>query len=630
MRRAFIALFLASLTAAAAPCASADPPKDPSRRNVVIFVADGLRSGVVNAETAPGFEAVKRDGVYFAQSHSLFPTVTTANASAIATGHALGDTGDYGNLLYGGEKWGFPVGGMVAPLEDDQALALVNGRFDGNYLGETSLVAAARSHGYATAVIGKAGPAAVQDIAALGGGEGILIDDNTGWRDLGGAKLTPALVAAIKAAGLDAAAPDRGLNTDPGSYIMPGVRVANVEQQNWFADVVAKVLLPRFKAEGKPFLIVFWSRDPDGTQHAQGDSLNALTPGINGPTSMAGVRNAANDLQRVRDALAALGLDANTDVFVTADHGFSTVSKESRTSVAAKLNYRDVPAGFLPPGFFAIDLAKALDMPLHNGNGLDVELSEGFHPRGAGAVLGPDPDHPLVTIASNGGMEDLWVSGADRAALARRIVAALVAEDYVSAIFVDDDLGPIPGALPTSLIGMKGASRTPTPSIMVAFKSFGGDCATPTNCVVEVADTELQQGQGIHGAFHRGDTFNFMAAVGPDFKHGFVDQDPVGNADVAPTVAHVLGLPLEAKGKLTGRVLSEALADGPAGLPSSRRVVRSEPAAGGFVTQLELSEAGGETYDDEAGAQGRTFGLRAPETAASVVTGAPRSLPGTN
>ena len=626
MRRALIAFFLASATLLAAARASADPPP----RNLVIFVADGLRSGMVDASTAPGFDAVRREGVYFAESHSLFPTVTTANASAIATGHALGDTGDYGNYLYAGEKLGFPVSGMTAALEDDPSLALVNDRYGGNYLNETSLVAVARAHGYATAVIGKAGPAAVQDIAALSGGEGILIDDNTGWRDLGGAKLPPDLVQAIKAAGLDAAAPDRGLNTDPGSYIMPGVRVANVDQQNWFADVVAKVLLPRFKAEGKPFVIVFWSRDPDGTQHAQGDSLNALKPGINGPTSLAGIRNAADDLQRLRDALAAEGLAGNTDVFVTADHGFSTVSKASATSAAAKLSYRDVPAGFLPPGFFAIDLAKALKLPLHNGNGLEVELSEGFHPRGAGTVLGPDPDHPLVTIAANGGMEDLWLAGSDRPALARRIVDALIAEDYVSAIFVDDDLGPIPGTLPTSLIGMKGASLTPTPSIVVGLKSFGGDCAAPTNCVVEVADTELQQGQGIHGAFHRGDTFNFMAAAGPDFKRGYVDPDPVGNADVAVTLAHVLGLPLPAKGKLVGRVLSEALAGGPDSQPASHRIVRSAPGAGGFVTQLDLSEAGGETYYDEAGAPGRTFGLRATERDEAHGPAAAAGLPGTN
>jgi arylsulfatase A-like enzyme len=621
MRRALALLFAATLSALAAQSAAARP------RNIILFVADGLRSGVVDETTAPGLDAVRRQGVYFAQSHSLFPTVTTANASAIATGHQLGDTGDYGNNLYVGEKMGFPVSGMTAALEDDDSLALVNARYDGNYLNETSLIAAARAQGYQTAVIGKQGPAAVQDIAALRAGAGILIDDNTGWRDLGGAKLPPNLAEAIKAAGLAPMAPDRGLNTDPGSDIMPGVQVANVEQQNWFADVVAKVLLPRFKASGQPFVIVFWSRDPDGTQHAQGDSLNTLTPGINGPTSMAGIRNAANDLQRLRDALAALGLDQDTDVFVTADHGFSTISKQSRTSAAAKLSYRDVPKGFLPPGFFAVDLAKALGLPLHNGNGLDVELAEGFHPRGSGQALGPDPAHPLITIAANGGMEELWLGGQDRPALAARVVAALTAEDYVSAIFVDDDLGHIAGALPSSLIGMKGASLTPTPSILVGFRSFGGDCPTPTNCVVEVADTELQQCQGIHGAFHRGDTFNFMAAVGPDFKAGYVDPDPVSNADIAVTLAHVLGLPFPAKGQLTGRVMAEALVGGPASLPATQRSVRSEPGPGGFVTQLDLSEAGGRSYYDEAGAPGRTFGLRpSPDASAAADHG----LPGTN
>ncbi len=623
--RSVLALLLTALLSALAPARAAADPAKP--HNVILFVADGLRSAVVDETTAPGLDAVRRQGVYFAQSHSLFPTVTTANASAIATGHQLGDTGDYGNNLYVGEKMGFPVGGMTAALEDDESLALVNARYGGNYLNETSLVAAARAQGYQTAVIGKQGPAAVQDIAALRSGAGVLIDDNTGWRDLGGAKLPPDLVEAIKAAGLDAMTPDRGLNTDPGTDIMPGVRVANVEQQTWFADVVAKVLLPRFKASGEPFVIVFWSRDPDGTQHAQGDSLNTLMPGINGPTSMAGIRNASNDLQRLRDALTSLGLDQDTDVFVTADHGFSTTSKQSQTSAAAKLSYRDVPKGFLPPGFLAIDLAQALNLPLHNGNGLDVELSEGFHPRGAGQVLGPDPEHPLVTVASNGGMEELWLGGADRKALAGRIVQALTAEDYVSAIFVDDALGPIPGTLPSSLIGMKGASLTPTPSILVGFRSFAGNCPKPTNCVVEVADTELQQGQGIHGAFHRGDTFNFMAAVGPDFKAGYVDPDPVSNADIAVTLAHVLGLPMAAKGALGGRVMQEALPGGPDSLPITQRSVRSAPGPGGFVTQLDLSQAGDKAYYDEAGAPGRTFALRpSPDDRAA----ADRGLPGTN
>ena len=84
----------------------------------------------------------------------------------------------------------------------------------------------------------------------------------------------------------------------------PGTLTANVVQQDYFAAVTTKAVLPLFKERNKPFVLVFWSRDPDGSQHNQGDSLNALVPGINGPTSLAAIRNADDDLARIRAALA--------------------------------------------------------------------------------------------------------------------------------------------------------------------------------------------------------------------------------------------------------------------------------------------------------------------------------------
>ena len=72
----------------------------------------------------------------------------------------------------------------------------------------------------------------------------------------------------------------------------------------------------------------------------------------------------------------------------------------------------------------------------------------------------------------------------------------------------------------------------PRPTLVVNFRSFSSGCAVETKCSVTVANVSLQQGQGLHGSFGRGETFNFMAAVGPDFKSGFVDRMPVGNADV--------------------------------------------------------------------------------------------------
>ena len=75
-------------------------------------------------------------------------------------------------------------------------------------------------------------------------------------------------------------------------------------------------------------MLVFWSGDPDLTQHAQGDSLNQLTPGINGVTSRAAVQNADRNLKQILDYLDAHpDVRDNTNMFVTSDHGFSTVSR---------------------------------------------------------------------------------------------------------------------------------------------------------------------------------------------------------------------------------------------------------------------------------------------------------------
>ncbi len=72
----------------------------PGPHNVIIFVADGLRYGSVDPATMPNLARLKSEGVDFTNSHSLYPTVTTVNASAIATGHYIGDTGNFGNTTY--------------------------------------------------------------------------------------------------------------------------------------------------------------------------------------------------------------------------------------------------------------------------------------------------------------------------------------------------------------------------------------------------------------------------------------------------------------------------------------------------------------------------------------------------
>src|SRR6202035_3183581 len=121
-----------------------------------------------------------------------------------------------------------------------------------------------------------------------------------------------------------------------------------------------------------------------------------------------------------------------------------------------------------------------------------------------------------------------------------------------------DSLGNAPGTLPLSAIALKGTAVTPMPAIAVNFRTFSLGCADPTTCGVEVDDTALQQGQGMHGSFSRADTRNIMGAAGPDFREHVEEAPRASNAHIGKTVAALLALRIPARGKLTGRELNEA------------------------------------------------------------------------
>ncbi len=593
----------------AAEAALAAETKQPN--NVILFVPDGLRAASVTPESAPAMAAVRDSGVNFKNPHSVFPTFTTANASAFATGHQLGDTGDYSNTIYVGRPLQSAHDSVTPFVENDQILGEMDRLFDGDFLNEETILKAARAQGYSTAAIGKLGPALIFDHTERSGERTIVFDDSTGGAT--GIPLSQEVKAALTAAGLPPTAPPRTANARAGDFKTPGTTVANVEQQRYFVEVAAKVVLPMLKARNKPFVLVYWSRDPDGTQHGQGDSLNALMPGINGPTSRAAIKNADDNLARLRATLDELGLAATTNIVIAADHGFSTVSKESATSPAAKASYADVQPGFLPRGFLAIDLAKALDLPLFDPDNKNARVGENAAPRSGNGLIGRDPAKPDLVVAANGGSDLLYVPSKSRR-LTARILAALFEQDYVSGVFVDDALGPFAGTLPLSAVNLKGRAVTPQPSIVVNFRSFDTGCDQPVLCTVIVADTRYQQGQGTHGSFSRAETMNFMAAVGPDFRTDFVDPAPVSNADIGMTIAHLLDLQIPRKGNLVGRVLREALPNG-ATPRVSNRIMRSPPGPNGLRTVLIHQEVGATRYLDAAGFPGRTVGVPVDKTA---------------
>jgi predicted AlkP superfamily pyrophosphatase or phosphodiesterase len=608
MRRPFllgtaILQIVLAQTALDAPVLAQTQPARP--HNVVLFIADGLRARVVDDNTAPTMAAIARDGVNLRNGHALFPTFTMANASGMATGHLLGDTGTFSNTIYTGFEVPGAGSSLTPFLESDVVLGDVDEHFAGNYLDEATILKLARDKGYSTASVGKIGPALVFDPTERSGEQTILIDDATGTPK--GIPLSAEVIERLKAASLPLASPTRGPNGMPGNVSKPGTLSANVVQQDYFASVTTRVILPIFKERNRPFVVVFWSRDPDGTQHNQGDSLNTLTPGINRPTSLASIRNADDDLARLRSSLSELGLLDSTDIIVTADHGFSTISKESQTSSTAKSKFADTLPGHLPLGFVALDLAHALNLPLIDPDDGYKVIGEGQHSKNGNGLIGADRNKPKVVVAANGGSDLIYIPDGDKA-MAKRIVDVLLTQDYVSGIFVDSKLGKFSGTLALDDIALEGSAITPHPAIAISFRSFDTVCGEPVRCTVEVADTVLQQGQGMHGSFSRGDTWNYMAMQGPDFKSQFTDPAPVSNADIGRTIAHLMHLDASDNGKLVGRVLSEALPGG--ALPEvSSRVIASEPAANGLVTVLNMQQVGQTRYFDAAGFPGLTVGL---------------------
>ncbi len=627
----------------------------PTGRNVIIFVGDGLRPGSINPLDAPTLLSIRNNGVNFSNSHSVFPTFTTPNGAAIATGHFPGDTGDFSNTIFAG----YPVfarqnvngvatnlaSGTLTPfVENDPVLADLNGHFagGGNFFNEESLMAAARVRGFNTAAVGKLGPTLIQDISQgnLQNGvvpppQTIIIDDLTGRT--GGIPLAADFLAYLNKANIAVVAPTRGPNGVSGTNATPGTLAANLAQQQYFTDAITKAIIPKFVKDGKPFVLVYWSRDPDGTQHNQGDSLNSLVPGINGLTSRAAVRNADTNLAQILNAVNANGLAASTDIIVTADHGFGTISKQPvdasskpTNSYAATQTYPGVNPGFLPAGFVAIDLAHDLNLPLYDpdapatvqpSNGVayaPVDPTQGQRPRGGNGLIGGlgqfvtplATTDALVAIAANGGSDLVYIPSGSPDVL-KQVVAVLLKQDYVSGLFVNEDFGAIPpGTLPLTAINLQGSTDLPKPAVVVNFATFSTDPSNPLMTAVEVADSGLQQGQGMHGTIGRHDTFINMAAIGPDFKQGYEDPNPVGNADIASTAAAILGFPLASNGSLTGRVITEALVSGPDANYATYGVNYSAPdPVSGQRTYLAYQKVGKVNYVDSAGFPNKTVGL---------------------
>src|SRR5436309_10326674 len=314
----------------------AAPQQDvgPAARKVIIFVWDGLRADDVTLENMPNYFALALSGVVFADHHAVYPTFTMMNSASIATGTYPGTHGFYGNVAYAPNARGKNAKGVEidfsAPafIEDFGVVEAVREAYQGRLTLVPTLLQAAQAKGLTTAAVGKFGAAFIQDYRR----GGIILDEDAAIplafaKELQNAGYAlPRNSANAHPAGALTLAKDNGDPTAPipiqrlkdGQTANPLDRSGALSRRGfrYLTDVFVDYILP----VKQPDLTVFWSKEPDATNHAYG-------PGTY--NSIDATRMNDEILGRVMDKLRQLGWEQSTDIIITQDHNHSTVSGDA-------------------------------------------------------------------------------------------------------------------------------------------------------------------------------------------------------------------------------------------------------------------------------------------------------------
>jgi arylsulfatase A-like enzyme len=281
-----------------------------------------------------------------------------------------------------------------------------------------------------------------------------------------------------------------------------------------------------------PDVTLMWLNDPDGTAHENG---------VGAPLTLTSLRLVDHAIGRIEDTLADKGLLARTNIIVTSDHGFSKHT-----------------GGFNLESFVEPFVKKMPD------GSKDIVVAEGA----------------------------IYLRGPRDSARVDAIVAALQKRPEVGAIFTrpvraGSSEGVAPGTLSFDVVHWNHARSgdilvSPNWSDAPGADGFAG--------------TTTQGGVAGHGSTSPFDVHNTLIAAGPDFRERATSDVPTANADIAPTLLRLLGLP--AAPSMTGRVIEEGLRNGRPAPAVTRSVETAKTSDGGYVLTAQISTVAGRRYVD--------------------------------
>jgi predicted AlkP superfamily pyrophosphatase or phosphodiesterase len=403
----------------------------------------------------------------------------------------------------------------------------------------------------------------------------------------------------------------------------------------YMMSVFTQYILP----QKKPMLSLIWFRTPDNVEHGYG-------PGTS--NARAGLRSQDARLGELVAALRANGMDATTNLVVVSDHGHSSVSGPlALYPLRAITPSTTLPNGALVNGSTSGTTTAALGAPSASGfsfsgdvRSADLLTYRGFHAYdgsgcatssmyglsaagaptvpvqvdAAGTLCGapntkfqavsaslptpvarftvPAPGSlpaDAVVVAATAGSDYFYVPGHDPAVV-NALVKFLQQREEYGAIFVDSRYGALPGTLSLAQVNLENATRRDDgqPDVVV---SFAWDDQVSIQGMPGIEFESFSAGQrGMHGSFGTTDVHNTLVANGPSFRGATTVSGPTGNVDVAPTVAHLLGLSLP---QADGRILDEALvAPASKSTPSVAASTVSSSSATGRTFELPTDPTG--------------------------------------
>jgi arylsulfatase A-like enzyme len=278
--------------AASASASTSSPDRSANGRirrgeHVVIVVWDGMRPDFVSEQNTPTLWKLAQSGVTFQNHHSVYPSATIVNGTAIATGVHPNHSGLLANHDYRPEiddRKSIDTESAGVVRKADQLSG-------GKYIGVPTIAEFIHKGGGKTAI-------------ATAKTVGLLLDRHadarTGQNIFAGEPVSPESMTEIV----------RMLGAFP-SAAQPADRDA------WTTKALTDVLWKK----GIPQFSLLWLSEPDDTEHK-------TAPGA--PAAIAAIRSSDDNLARVLAALDRSnggGTRSTTDIFVVSDHGFSTISR---------------------------------------------------------------------------------------------------------------------------------------------------------------------------------------------------------------------------------------------------------------------------------------------------------------